>query len=210
MIFDCDGVLVDSERLAIHFDADIFTEFGWEITPQEIADRYMGRSYGFMTGDLAERVGTLPADFDERYHRGLDELFQAELAAVPGVADAIDRIEAAGITTCVASSSSHDRLRSSLGLTGLYERFDGRIFSASEVENGKPAPDLFLHAATKQGCEPSRCVVVEDSEYGVQAARSAGMRCFAYAAGLIAPDRLEGTGSTLFSDMRDLPDLLGV
>ena len=92
----------------------------------------------------------------------------------------------------MASSSSHERLRHTLGLTGLLERFDGRIFSAEEVENGKPAPDLFLHAAATLGADPARCAVVEDSRHGVEAARAAGMRAFAYAGGVTPAERLQG------------------
>jgi beta-phosphoglucomutase-like phosphatase (HAD superfamily) len=109
----------------------------------------------------------------------------------------------------VASSSSHERLRFTLGLTGLLERFDGRIFSAEDVRNGKPAPDLFLHAAASLGADPARCAVVEDSRYGVEAARAAGMRAFGYAGGLTPADRLAGPDTVVFDDMCELPGLLG-
>ena len=99
-------------------------------------------------------------------------------------------------------------MRLTLGLTGLYERFEGRIFSATEVANGKPAPDLFLHAAATLGADPARCAVVEDSRYGVEAARAAGMRAFGYAGGLTAAERLAGPATTVFHDMRELPALL--
>jgi beta-phosphoglucomutase-like phosphatase (HAD superfamily) len=101
-------------------------------------------------------------------------------------------------------------MKMTLGRTGLYHRFAGRIFSAAEVGNGKPAPDLFLHAAHQMGAVPQRCVVVEDSEPGVQAARAAGMRCFAYTAGVTPAHRLAGPGTVLFDDMRKLPALLEV
>jgi HAD superfamily hydrolase (TIGR01509 family) len=124
---------------------------------------------------------------------------------VDGITEALDQI---AVPTCVASSGSHDKLRFTLGHTGLYQRFQGRIFSGYEVANGKPAPDLFLHAAARMGAEPGRCAVVEDSHYGVLAARAAGMRVFGYAGGLTPPERLEGQGTTVFHDMRDLPRLL--
>jgi beta-phosphoglucomutase-like phosphatase (HAD superfamily) len=108
----------------------------------------------------------------------------------------------------VASSSSHARLRFTLGLTGLYERFAGRIFSVEDVSRGKPAPDLFLHAAAQMGAAPTRCVVVEDSRYGVQAARAAGMRVLAYASGLTPVTALEGPDTVVFGDMRELPGLI--
>ncbi|HET7517907.1 MAG TPA: HAD-IA family hydrolase, partial [Actinomycetes bacterium] len=103
---------------------------------------------------------------------------------------------------------SHDKLRFTLGHTGLYARFDGRIFSGYEVANGKPAPDLFLHAAARMEADPARCAVVEDTLYGVMAARAAGMRAFGYVGGLSAPERLEGEATVVFEDMRALPRLL--
>ncbi len=110
--------------------------------------------------------------------------------------------------TCVASSGTHEKIRSSLGLVGLLERFDGRIFSASDVSRGKPAPDLFLHAAAAMKVAPARCAVVEDSTSGVEAARTAGMRAFGYAGGVTTPDRLRGPGTIVFNDMRELVALL--
>ena len=131
--------------------------------------------------------------------------FDAELEPVDGVGAALDAIVA---PTCVASSSSHERLRHTLGLTGLLDRFDGRTFSAEEVDNGKPAPDLFLHAAATLGADPARCAVIEDSHYGVEAARAAGMRAFAYGGGVTPADRLRGPATTVFQEMRELPGLL--
>jgi HAD superfamily hydrolase (TIGR01509 family) len=124
---------------------------------------------------------------------------------VDGIVEALDRI---ATPTCVASGGSHGKLRHTLGLTGLHDRFAGRVFSASEVAEGKPAPDLFLHAAARLGADPAACAVVEDSRYGVEAARAAGMRAFGYTGGLTPPDRLAGPGTVLFDDMRRLPDLL--
>ena len=108
----------------------------------------------------------------------------------------------------MASSGTHDKMRYTLGLTGLYDRFAGRIFSASEVARGKPAPDLFLHAAKQMGVEPAACAVVEDSRHGVAAARAAGMLALGYAGGLTAAEHLRGPGTIVFDDMRDLPSLL--
>ena len=113
-----------------------------------------------------------------------------------------------GIPTCVASSGSHDRMRRTLGLTGLHGRFAGRIFSATEVARGKPAPDLFLHAAHRMGVHPSRCAVVEDSVYGVRAAVAAGMTAYGFAGGLTAADALGAAGAVVFEEMADLVDVL--
>ena len=127
------------------------------------------------------------------------------LCAVPGVADALARL---ALPTCVASSSTPDSLRRKLTKTGLYDHFEGRIFSAVEVLNGKPAPDLFLHAADRLGAHPNRCLVVEDSLYGVLAARAAGMRVLAFETELVDPSTLEGDATTLFGDMAQLVDLV--
>jgi HAD superfamily hydrolase (TIGR01509 family) len=133
------------------------------------------------------------------------EALEAELQPVDGVVEALDAITA---PTCVASSGTHEKMRFTLGRTGLYERFAGRIFSAQDVARGKPAPDLFLHAAHTLGADPAACAVVEDSRYGVQAARAAGMRVLAYGGGLTPRDQLAGPDTVVFDDMRELPRLL--
>jgi HAD superfamily hydrolase (TIGR01509 family) len=153
-----------------------------------------------------ERLGgRLPDDWQDRLDRRYRAAFDAELTPVDGVVEALDRI---ATPTCVASGASHETLRLTLGLAGLYRRFEGRIFSASEVAEGKPAPDLFLHAAARMGAEPAACAVVEDSRYGVEAARAAGLLAFGYTGGLTPPERLAGPRTVLFDDMRRLPDLL--
>jgi len=206
VIFDCDGVLVDSERLAVRVEAAVLAELGWPLSQAEVIERFMGRSQAFMAQAILDRLGDrLPGDWQDRLDRRYRAAFDAELAPVDGVVEALDRI---ATPTCVASGGSHEMLRHTLGLTGLYDRFEGRIFSASEVAEGKPAPDLFLHAAARLGAEPAACAVVEDSRYGVEAARAAGMRAFGYTGGLTPPDRLAGPRTVLFDDMRRLPDLL--
>jgi HAD superfamily hydrolase (TIGR01509 family) len=206
VIFDCDGVLIDSERIAVRVDAEILGELGWTLTDEEIIERFMGRDDAYMRGEIEAEIGRplgpdWIAEVRPRYRRAME----AELTAVDGVVDALDRIPT---PTCVASSSTHDHLQFALGLTGLLDRFDGRIFSATEVANGKPAPDLFLHAARTLGVAPDRCAVVEDSRYGVEAARAAGMRAFGYAGGLTPAGRLAGPATTVFDHMHELPDLL--
>jgi HAD superfamily hydrolase (TIGR01509 family) len=206
VIFDCDGVLVDSERLAVRVEAEYLAELGWPLTQAEIVEQFMGRTAEYMDEAIEARLRSrLPADWKDQFQRRYNEAFAAELVPVDGVLEALDRIT---VPTCVASSGSHDKLRFTLGHTGLYERFEGRIFSGHEVANGKPAPDLFLHAAARMGAKPGRCAVVEDTLYGVQAARAAGMRAFGYAGGLTAPGRLAGEATVVFTDMRELPRLL--
>lgn len=128
-----------------------------------------------------------------------------ELRPVDGVVDTLDRIS---IPSCVASSTNHETLRYVLGIVGLYERFAGRIFNVADVSRGKPAPDVFLHAAGKLGVAPVNCAVVEDSRAGVEAGRAAGMRVFAYAGGLTPAGDLVGHNTTVFHQMRELPRLL--
>jgi HAD superfamily hydrolase (TIGR01509 family) len=206
VIFDCDGVLVDSERIAIRVEAEFLAELGWPLTEAEIIERFMGRTTEYMDEAIeAELGGRLPGDWKGRFERRYLDAFAADLAPVDGITEVLDRIT---IPTCVASSGSHDKLRLTLGHTGLYERFEGRIFSGYEVASNKPAPDLFLHAAARMGAEPARCAVVEDTLYGVLAARAAGMRVFGYAGGLTPPERLEGDATIVFHDMRQLPRLL--
>jgi HAD superfamily hydrolase (TIGR01509 family) len=206
VIFDCDGVLVDSERIAVRIDAIVLERLGWPLSEAEIIERFVGRSEAYMTTEIEAAIGrSLPAGWDGEFTPLYREALAAELAPVDGIVEALGRIS---LPTCVASSSTHDRLRFTLGLTGLLERFDGRIFSSTDVANGKPAPDLFLHAAATLGADPARCAVVEDSFYGVEAARAAGMTAFGYAGGLTAPERLAGPATTVFHAMRELPELL--
>jgi HAD superfamily hydrolase (TIGR01509 family) len=206
VIFDCDGVLVDSERLAIKVDVEMLHELGWPLSEAEVIERFVGRSDRDTQAAIEAHVGRrLPAGWAERVTQLYRQVFATELAPVPGVPEALDRIS---LPSCVASSATHEHLRYTLGLTGLYERFAGRIFSAADVTAGKPAPDLFLYAAEQMGAAPAGCVVVEDSRAGVQAARAAGMRVLAFAGGLTPAELLEGPDTTVFGDMRELPALL--
>jgi HAD superfamily hydrolase (TIGR01509 family) len=206
VIFDCDGVLVDSERIAVRIDAEVLAELGWPLSEAEIVERFVGRSHEFMVGEIEAQLGhPLPPDWEDSFHHRYREAFEAELVPVDGVVEAL---EAISIPTCVASSGVHAKIETNLRLVGLYERFEGRIFSVADVANGKPAPDLFLHAAATLGVEPAACAVVEDSTYGVEAARAAGMRAFGYAGGVTPTERLAGPGTVVFHDMRELPELL--
>jgi HAD superfamily hydrolase (TIGR01509 family) len=208
VIFDCDGVLIDSERIAIPIVAVILGHFGIAMPEAEIIDRFIGRSPSVMTKFIETRLGrALPDDWREPFHGLFQEAYEAGLQPIDGISAALDQIT---LPVCVASSSEPDGLRYKLELTGLYDRFAPNVFSAAEVRNGKPAPDLFLHAAARMGAEPARCAVVEDSQYGVQAARAAGMPAFGYAGGVTGADALAGPGTVVFDDMHDLPRLLGV
>jgi len=208
VIFDCDGVLVDSERLSIRLDVELLSELGWPMTEDEVVERWVGRTEAAMRAEIEEHLGRDVGPewdvFAERYVRA----FAEELEPVDGVAAAVDAIQATGVATCVASSGGIDKIRRNLGKTGLLDRFDVRLFSGDDVEHGKPAPDLFLHAAAVMGAPPTRTAVIEDSVHGVAAGLAAGMAVFAYTSGVTRAERLARQGVTLFDDMRDLPRLL--
>jgi HAD superfamily hydrolase (TIGR01509 family) len=209
VIFDCDGVLVDSERTAVRVDAAVLADLGWELTDSEFVDRFVGRSTSSMRKDIETHLGrSLPPNWEEETENRYQEAFLSELKPVDGIVEALDALSGLHLPACIASGGSHGKMRLTLGLTGLLSRFEGRIFSVTEVERGKPAPDLFLYAAQRMGVAPDRCVVVEDSQYGVQAARAAGMRAFGYAGGLTPAQWLEGPDTVVFDDMRALPALL--
>ncbi|MFH8369524.1 HAD family hydrolase [Streptomyces sp. NPDC018031] len=206
VIFDCDGVLVDSERIAARVQVALGAELGWALTEDEVVDRFIGRSHAAIREQVAARLGEETAAlWSKRFEQLHREAVDTGLTPVDGLPEALAAIT---LPTCVASSGTHDKMRHTLGRTGLYEHFAGRIHSATEVARGKPAPDLFLHAARQSGVDPAACVVVEDSRPGVLAARAAGMRAFGYAGGLTPAERLEGPGTTVFHDMRELPALL--
>jgi HAD superfamily hydrolase (TIGR01509 family) len=206
VIFDCDGTLVDSEVLSIKVDQRVLADHGWNLSQEEIVGRFMGRTSTHFTRELESFLGhRLPENWELKYQQWYTDAFEQELTPVAGVENALSRIL---LPTCVASNSRHARLEKTLGLTGLLSRFSGRIFSADDVREGKPAPDLFLHAAQKMGVPPDRCLVIEDSRFGVQAARAAGMRVLGYAGGLTLPEWLEGPQTTVFKDMEELAGLI--
>ncbi|MFV0535378.1 MAG: HAD family hydrolase [Cumulibacter sp.] len=175
-IFDCDGVLVDSEMLACQAQSDSLRERGFDLSADDVAARYIGISAADMRTDLERRFErVLPADHEERAAARLRSLFASQLRAIPGIADVLAAVKRMGLASCVASGSALDRIALALEVTGLASRFDGPIYSSTLVARGKPAPDLFLYAAAEMGYEPGRCIVIEDSVPGVQAACAAGM-----------------------------------
>ncbi|MBC9878096.1 HAD family hydrolase [Bradyrhizobium sp. INPA01-394B] len=211
IIFDCDGVLVDSEVISCQAHADVLTRHGYPITAEQVSARFLGRATKQANLEIESELGRkLP----EAYHGDLqDELFrafEADLEAIRGIHDVLDVVTQA---VCVASSGSHERMRVSLGCTSLYERFALNIFSSSQVANGKPAPDLFLFAAREMGVSPERCVVVEDSLAGIAGARAAGMKVFGFYGGSHCgaghAETLRQAGADLtFADMHQLPELV--
>ena len=211
VIFDCDGVLVDSEPLANASFSQALRAEGLDWTVEETMRRLMGRSLK-SCGEIveAELGRKLPADFfDKMQARTYQSFRAAPLKPVPGVKQAVQALQKAGLDTCVASSGAVEKMKFTLGLTGLWDLFGGRVFSSSQVPRGKPFPDLFLHAALEMNVQPFDCVVVEDSVPGVQAARSAGMRVLGYVGAPYADrDAMGAAGAFLFTDMKQLPDLV--
>ena len=212
VIFDCDGVLVDSEVLFNRIAAEEFARCGVPMDTETALARYTGISAPSMIASVEAETGkTIPEDFAQRCRARANEVFDSELEAIAGI-DAV--LSGHAPHRCVASSSSPARIRRSLKSTDLYRYFaDERIFSAVMVENGKPAPDLFLHAAATSGAAPADCIVVEDSQPGVQAAVAAGMTVLGFiGASHIRDghaDRLRDTGADhIFDDMTALPGLL--
>lgn len=205
MIFDCDGVLVDTELIANRVLASLLTEAGVPTTFEDCMADYRGRAMTSVLATATERLGApLPFDVADRYYSEVKEIFARELEPVPGVIAALDQIT---LPSCVASSGPHHKMEVTLRRTGLWDRFEGRIFSASEVGIGKPAPDLFLHAASEMGFDPATTAVVEDSLPGIQAAVAAGMRALAFARHT-DPSELAAAGGEPFDDMAELAGLL--
>jgi HAD superfamily hydrolase (TIGR01509 family) len=182
VIFDCDGVLVDSERISNSVLADALNGLGLQISAEEAHDRYRGMFLSEIGADAERRLGaTLPPDFVEMFERDREDAFRASLEPVPGAAAMVSEVKALGCDVCVASQGRLPKTELTLTLTGLRGLFGAdALFSAHSVGRGKPAPDLFLHAAAAMGTDPERCVVVEDTMIGVQAARAASMRAIAY------------------------------
>ncbi|MFF3420538.1 HAD family hydrolase [Streptomyces sp. NPDC002698] len=208
IIFDNDGVLVDSEPISNTLLAAYLTELGHPTTYEDSLRDYMGSAMHRIHDLVLERTGRrLPDDFDDVFHARVFAAFERELKPVPGAGQVLEKLAADGVPYCVASSGSHERIRVGHRTTGLDRWFDeGRVFSSQDVGRGKPAPDLFLHAAERMGVRPEKCAVVEDSPLGVQAADAAGMDVYGFTA-MTPADRLAGA-TQLFSDMGELVDLL--
>ncbi|GHH57794.1 MULTISPECIES: HAD family phosphatase [Streptomyces] len=208
VIFDNDGVLVDSEPISNTLLAAYLTELGHPTSYEESLRDYMGAAMHRVHDIVEERTGErLPADFDDVFHARVFAAFERELEPVAGAVEVLEKLAADGVPYCVASSGSHERIRVGHRKTGLDRWFDdGRIFSSQDVGRGKPAPDLFLHAAERMGVPPEKCLVVEDSPLGVRAAVAAGMDVYGFTA-MTPAERLAGA-DRLFGDMGELIGLL--
>lgn len=210
VIFDCDGVLVDSESLIETAFLRVMGRYELRLTPRDYHEFFKGLTVSRTADVVRARWGvSLPEDVGEVIDQEEWEEMERGLQAVPGADDAVRSIVAAGMAVCVGSNGSPEAIEQRLGLTGLYHWFEGRLFSAATVTHGKPHPDVFLHAAEAMGFAPSDCVVIEDSDTGVQAGLSAGMRVLAYVASPV--NNVDGAREVeRFTDMASLPALLGL
>ena len=211
VIFDNDGVLVDSEPISNRLLADYLTELGFPTTVEDSYRDFMGAAAHTVHDVIAERYdgARLPDGFDEDFHARVFAAFQEQLTPVPGAAELLKRVRESGVRYCVASSAHHAWIRTALTRTGLSGFFtEEQLFSAQDVGRGKPAPDLFLHAAATMGVAPDRCVVLEDSPLGVAAARAAGMDVYGHTA-LTPAERLAGA-TGLYRDTAEAAELLGL
>jgi HAD superfamily hydrolase (TIGR01509 family) len=211
VIFDCDGVLVDSEVISNEVLARALAAQGLQTTLAQTRRDYQGLLLADILALAQERLGRpLPEGWLAQYERDRTAAFRRDLKAVPEAGKTVERIVSAGSKVCVASQGKLEKTKLSLELTGLTHLFaEEELFSAYSVARGKPHPDLFLHAASSMDTDPSRCVVVEDSRSGVQAAVSAGMRVLGYTADS-DPISLQEAGAELLATMSELPGLLGL
>jgi HAD superfamily hydrolase (TIGR01509 family) len=208
LIFDSDGVLVDSEVIVCRVEVQAFAEIGYSIELERFMERFIGKAARDSRAIIEQELGrSLPVDFNSEVARRVAEAFAHDLKPIDGAGDALARL---AVSKCVASSSLPDRLAYTLRLTGLAQWFDGAVFSAAMVTRGKPAPDLFIYAAEQMKIARSRCLVIEDSAPGIIAAKAAGMTAFGFCgASHCRPghaERLASAGADLvFSNMRELP-----
>lgn len=208
ILFDCDGVLVDSERITNGVWARLLTEIGLPMTTEQSLAIFMGNSMPRCVAIVEERLGRpAPGDLLPRFYEESAVALARDITPVAGIVPLLDWLEARGVPYAVASNGEHAKMRVTLGATGLWERFEGRRFSATEVPRPKPAPDLFLHAARTMGFPPERTIVVEDSALGVEGATAAGMAVIGYAE-LVAPERLRAAGAV--ATVHALSEVAGV
>ncbi|GAC1344041.1 MAG: HAD family hydrolase [Bradyrhizobium sp.] len=212
VIFDCDGVLVDSEVISCRAHAETLTRHGYPITADQVLERFLGLSDREARLTIEAEIGhRLPADFEAQMKRAALQRYAAELQDIPHMAETLAAIY---LPKCVASSGTPEKIRHGLESAGLYQMFAPNIFSATQVRNGKPAPDLFLFAAGQMATSAARCVVIEDSVAGITGARDAGMTVLGFHGGSHCrpgySDKLRAAGAAaVFDDMRRLPELIG-
>jgi len=206
VIFDCDGVLVDSERISNRVFCSMLNDLGLSVTLEDMFQHFVGLSMPQCVELVTEMLGSPPPlDFVETLRERTEVALRAQVAPMPGVAEVLDVIR---VPFCVASSGNHEKIRLTLGATGLLEKFGNRIYSVADVERPKPAPDIFLYAARQMAVDPDNCVVIEDTPTGVRAGVAAGMHVLGFCANTPEHRLKEAGAHAVFSDMRVLPELL--
>ena len=206
VIFDCDGVLVDSELITNRVFARMLNELGIAATLEDMFERFVGRSMPQCLELITKMLGhPVPPQFVEEYQARSAAALRSELKAVPDI-EAV--LAALRTPYCVASSGTHEKMQTTLGITGLLPQFRGKMYSVTEVAQSKPFPDVFLHAARRQGVAPANCAVIEDTPTGVRAGVAAGMTVFGYCALTPQQRLIEAGAHHTFERMRDLPGLL--
>ncbi|WP_405401385.1 HAD family hydrolase [Paracoccus sp. Ld10] len=204
IIFDCDGVIADSEVLSAQVLIDQLARLDIVVTPDDVRRDFLGRSFPTVAASIRDRFAVaLPDDFEATYRARLLARFDADLRATPGFAAMLARID---VAVCIATSSSPPRVARTLAVLDLADRFGANVFTASQVARGKPAPDLFLFAAARMGVDPAHALVIEDSQPGLQAARAAGMRVLQYRGGAHLVD--QPAADEGFDCWSQFPDLL--
>lgn len=205
-IFDCDGVLIDSEGVSNRITAEAVSALGWTVTPAECRRHFLGLTLTDMLPLIASHVGAVPAGWKEALVQRLIVAMAREAEPIDGAAAMLRATTALGLSWRVASNSSHQEMAAKFAAAGMADLVRGRVHSAFDVGRGKPAPDLFLAAAAAEGIAPDACVVIEDSVPGVHAAMAAGMRCLGFAAHGDGP-ALHTAGAVLFDRLDELPAL---
>ena len=209
VIFDCDGVVVDSEHPTLVMVRDDLERYGLNLTLEELEAGYIGGTVETVAQKARANGARLPEDWVSDFYERMYAMLRASVPLIPGILAVLDALDSAGIPYAMGSNGTPEKMQITLGQHGLVERFRGHLYSGQALGRPKPAPDLYLHAAARLGVEPGLCVVIEDSATGARAARAAGMRCMGYAANGHS-DKLAAEGATPFQRMQDLPRLLGL
>ena len=208
VLFDCDGVLVDSEPLTAEVLCQNLRRHGLEVSRAQFDEFFLGGTISGLAQTARGMGASLPESWVDEIYEEMFEVLAASVEVIDGIWSVLDALDTQGILYAVGSNGPHRKMQITLGRTGLIERLEGRVYSREDVRNPKPAPDIYLKAAKDAGVAPERCVVIEDSPSGARAGKAAGMVTFGYAAQTAAP-RLEPICDHLFYRMSDLPSLLG-
>lgn len=209
VIFDCDGVLVDSEVITNRVFVKLLNELGVPVTLDDMFEQFVGRSMAYCWDLVARLLGRpLPDGLVEEYRVRTTSALEAELKPVHGIESTLDALDARAVRYCVASSGTHEKMRTTLGITGLLCRFEHRLYSVTEVAHAKPAPDVYLYAAARNDVAPAACCVIEDSPTGVRAGVAAGMTVYGYCGLTPARQLLDAGAQHTFADMGRLPEIL--